>query len=74
MPSFSVKVNFQAGYLLYFMFPSFLGVELCLPIMAIINRATVKAGAHVTFSTMVLFGYMPKGRISGSYVSLFSVF
>ena len=28
MPSFPVKVNFQAGYLLYFMFPSFLGVAL----------------------------------------------
>ena len=39
----------------------------CFHVLAIVNSAAVKKGIHVSFSTLVSSGYMPRSGIAGSY-------
>ena len=39
----------------------------CFPVLAVVNRAAVNIGFHVSFSVLVSSGYMPTSRIAGSY-------
>ena len=39
----------------------------CFHVLAIVNRATVNIGVHVSFSILVSSGYMPRSGIAGSY-------
>ena len=39
----------------------------CFHVLAIVNSAAVSNGMHVSFSTLVSSGYMPKSGIAGSY-------
>ena len=39
----------------------------CFYVLAIVNSAVVNNGTHVSFSILVSLGYMPRGRIAGSY-------
>ena len=43
-------------------------------VFAIVNSATVKTGANVSFSVMLAPGYMPSSGIAGSYGSCFVLF
>ena len=42
----------------------------CFHIMAIVNIAALNIGVHVSFVIVVLTGYMPRSRVSGSKVIL----
>ena len=42
----------------------------CFHVLAIVNRATVKMGVHVSFSIMVFSEYVPRRGISGYMVVL----
>ena len=46
----------------------------CFQVLAIVNSAVMNIGVHVFFSMHVLFGYMPKSGIAGSYGSSNLVF
>ena len=46
----------------------------CLPVLAIINRAAVNIGVHVSFRIMVFSKYMPSSGIAGSYGSFIPSF
>ena len=39
----------------------------CFHVLAIVNRASVNIGLHVSFSVLVSTGYMPRSGIAGSY-------
>ena len=39
----------------------------CSHLLAIVNSATFNNGIHVSFSTLVSSGYMPRSGIAGSY-------
>ena len=39
----------------------------CFHVLAIVNRATVNNGIHVSFSVFISSGYMPTSGIAGSY-------
>ena len=39
----------------------------CFHVLAIVNIAAMNNGIHVSFSILVSLGYMPRGRIAGSY-------
>ena len=39
----------------------------CFHVLAIVNSAAMNNGVHVSFSTLVSSGYMPKSGIAGSY-------
>ena len=39
----------------------------CFHVLAIVNSAAVNNGIHVSFSTLVSSGYMPRSGIAGSY-------
>ena len=39
----------------------------CFHVLAIVNRAAMNNGIHVSFSTLVSSGYMPRSGIVGSY-------
>ena len=39
----------------------------CFHFLAIVNRAAMNIGVHVSFQTMVFSGYIPKSGIAGSY-------
>ena len=39
----------------------------CFHIFAIVNSVAVNNGIHVSFSTLVSSGYMPRSGIAGSY-------
>ena len=39
----------------------------CFHVLAIVNSASVNSGVHVSFSTLVSSGYMPRSEITGSY-------
>ena len=39
----------------------------CFHVLAIVNSAPVNTGVHVSFRLAVLFGYMPRIGIAGSY-------
>ena len=41
----------------------------CLYVLAIVNSAAMNIGVHISFQTMVFFGYMPWSGIAGSYGS-----
>ena len=50
------------------------GHLLCFHVLAIVNRAPVNIGVHVSFRIIVLSGYMPRSRIAGAYGnSIFSL-
>ena len=42
--------------------------------LAIVNSAAMNNGIHVSFSTMVSSGYMPRNRITGSYSGFIASF
>ena len=42
-------------------------VKGCFHVLAIVNSAAVNNEIHVSFSTLVSSGYMPRSRIAGSY-------
>ena len=39
----------------------------CFHVLSIINSVTVNIGLHVSSKMIVLFGYMPRSGIAGSY-------
>ena len=39
----------------------------CFHVLAIVNRAAMNSGIHVSFSVLVSSGYMPRSGIAGSY-------
>ena len=39
----------------------------CFHVLAIVNSAAMNSGIHVSFSTLVSSGYMPRSGIAGSY-------
>ena len=39
----------------------------CFHVLAIVNSAAVNNGIHMSFSTLVSSGYMPRSGIAGSY-------
>jgi len=39
----------------------------CFHVLTIINSVTVNIGLHVSSQMIVLFGYMPRSGIAGSY-------
>ena len=39
----------------------------CFHVLAIVNRAAMNNGMHVSFSALVSSGYMPRSGIAGSY-------
>ena len=41
----------------------------CFHVLAIVNNATMNMRVHMSFSRKVLYGYMPKSGIDGSYGS-----
>ena len=59
------------NFCIYLSFNGSLG---CFSILAIVNSAAVKDGMHVSFSILLPSGYMPKGRIAGSYGDFFPSF
>ena len=46
----------------------------CFHVWAIVNSAAVNNGTHVSFSTLVSSGYMPRSGIAGSYGSFIPSF
>ena len=46
----------------------------CFHVLAIVNSATRSSGIHVSFSTLVPSGYMPRHGIAGSYGSFITGF
>ena len=46
----------------------------CFHFLAIVNRATMNNGIHVSFSILVSSGYMPRSGITGSYIVFFPSF
>ena len=46
----------------------------CFHVLAIVNSAAMKNGIHVSFSTLVSSGYMPRSGIAGSYGGFISSF
>ena len=41
----------------------------CFHVLAIVNRAAMNTGVHVSFQIMIFSGYMPRSRIAGPYGS-----
>ena len=41
----------------------------CLHILTFVNSAAINIGVHVSFLIVILSGYMPRSRITGSYGS-----
>ena len=39
----------------------------CFHVLAIVDSAAMNSGIHVSFSTLVSSGYMPRSGIAGSY-------
>ena len=60
-------------YSIVYMYHSFLihssvdGHLGCFHVLAVVNSAAVNSGIHVSFSTLVSSGYMPRSGIAGSY-------
>ena len=67
--------NAESSYSIVYMYHSFFihsSVDIhlgCFCALAIVNSAAMNIGVHVSFSTMVLSGYMPICEIAGSYGS-----
>ena len=54
-------------YHIFFIHSSVNGHLGCFGILAIVNSAAMNIGVHVSFWIIVLFGYMPRSGIAGSY-------
>ena len=54
-------------YHMFFIHSSVDGHLGCLHVLAIVNRAAVNIGVHVSFQIMVFSRYMPRSGIAGSY-------
>ena len=39
----------------------------CFHVLAVVNSAAVNIGVHGAFRTLLLFGYMPRSGVAGSY-------
>ena len=62
-------------YHVFFIHSSVDGHLGCFPVLAIVNRAAMNTGVHVSFWIMVFSGYMPSSGIAGSHGnSIFSFF
>ena len=46
----------------------------CFHVLAVVNHAAMNNGIHVSFSTLVSSGYMPRSGIAGSYGSFIPSF
>ena len=46
----------------------------CFHVLAIVNSAAMNNGIHVSFSTLVSSGYMPRSGIAGSYGGVIPTF
>ena len=46
----------------------------CFHVLAVVNSAAMNNGIHVSFSTLVSSGYMPRSGIAGSYGSFIPSF
>ena len=51
------------------MYSSVDGHLVCFHVLAIVNNAAMSTGVHVSFSTLVSSGYMPRSGIAGLYGS-----
>ena len=51
----------------FFIYSSIDGHLECCHVLAIVNSAVMNNGIHVSFSTLLSSGYMPKSGIAGSY-------
>ena len=62
-------------YHIFFIHLSVDGHLVCFHILAIVNKATMNTGVHVSFQTSVsvFFVYIPRSGIAGSYGSFFFV-
>ena len=56
-------------YHIFFIHSSVDGHLGCFHVLAIVNSAAVNTGMHVSFAIRVLYGYMPRSGIAGSYGS-----
>ena len=56
-------------YHIFFIHSSVDGHLGCFHVLAIVNRAEMNIGVHVSFQTMFFSGYMPRSGIPGSYGS-----
>ena len=54
-------------YLSFFIHSSVDGHLGCFHVLAIVNSVAVNNGIHVSFSTLVSAGHMPRSGIVGSY-------
>ena len=54
-------------YHIFFIRSSVNGHLGCFHVLAIVNSTAVNIGVHVSFRTMIFFGYMPRSGIAGSY-------
>ena len=72
--------NAESSYSIVYMYHSFFihsSVDIhlgCFYALATVNSAAMNIGVHVSFSTMVLSGYMPICEIAGSYGSFIPSF
>ena len=46
----------------------------CFHVLVIVNNAAMNTGVHVSFSTLVSSGYMPRSGIAGLYGSFIPSF
>ena len=53
-------------YHYFFIHSSVDGHQGCFHVLATVNSAAMNNGIHVSFSILVLSGYMPRSRIAGS--------
>ena len=51
----------------FFIHSSVIGHLGCFHVLAIVNSAAVDIGIHVSFQIMVLYRYVPRSGITGSY-------
>ena len=51
----------------FFIYSSVDGPLGCFYVLAIVNRAAMNIGIHMSFSILVSSGYMPRSGIAGSY-------
>ena len=51
----------------FFIHSSVNGHQRCIHVIAIVNRASMNIGLHVSFSILVSSGYMTSSGIAGSY-------
>ena len=61
-------------YHIFFIHPSVDGHLGCFHVLALVNSAAMNVGVCVSFLIMVLFGFMPRSGIAGTYGnSIFSL-